>query len=160
MKGLLLVLIALALTGCDRLPTAANKARAAVKQLLNDPYSAKFEDVHDSPDGKTVCGFVNAKNAMSAYVGLTRFMFDKGKRQAVIVTPPQDNDFRLMWLQIQGAGGGDTDYYVQIGLRCDAVVAWNSACGGSEPALVNELCKYVDSAPAMYGMLQSKFGRD
>lgn len=45
---------------------------APIKQLLKDPYSAKFTSVSERDDG-TVCGLVNAKNSYGAYVGRQPF---------------------------------------------------------------------------------------
>lgn len=50
----------------------------AVKDLLNDPYSAKFEDVKTVPNG-AVCGFVNAKNKFGAYTGKKLFAIYEGR---------------------------------------------------------------------------------
>lgn len=43
-----------------------------VKNLLKDPYTAKFHDVKDFGEG-VICGSVNAKNSMGAYTGKEPF---------------------------------------------------------------------------------------
>lgn len=45
-----------------------------VRQSLNDPESARFENVTFNPTTKFGCGLVNAKNRMGGYVGFTSFM--------------------------------------------------------------------------------------
>lgn len=49
-------------------------AMAAVKGMLKDPESAQFSGLWVGPEGKYVCGEVNAKNAMGGYVGKQAFM--------------------------------------------------------------------------------------
>src|SRR6266481_974535 len=46
------------------------QAKDIVKDILSDPYSAKFEDVRVVGDAPhlMVCGFVNAKNKLGGYV--------------------------------------------------------------------------------------------
>jgi hypothetical protein len=50
-------------------------AKRAVLAVLKDPSSAQFEDVKGGEvnGDPTVCGKVNAKNAMGGYVGFKRF---------------------------------------------------------------------------------------
>ena len=50
----------------------------AVKDLLADPYSAKFEKVQTVRPG-VVCGTVNSKNQYAAYTGPKLFMIVDGK---------------------------------------------------------------------------------
>ncbi len=58
-------------------PEDPNVARAkqAVLQALKDPGSAQFQDVNggEVKGDITVCGKVNAKNAMGGYVGFRQF---------------------------------------------------------------------------------------
>lgn len=49
------------------------KAKMKVRELLKDPYSAKFENLIIGKDG-FVCGSVNSKNSYGAYVGATLFV--------------------------------------------------------------------------------------
>jgi len=46
-----------------------------VRQSLNDPESARFEEVTYNAKTKFGCGRVNAKNRMGGYVGFARFVF-------------------------------------------------------------------------------------
>jgi hypothetical protein len=68
----------LMVVGCSEESRAITAAQDAVKRELNDPYSARFERVrYIAPKPGTfvshVCGFVNAKNAFGAYVGMRPF---------------------------------------------------------------------------------------
>lgn len=50
-------------------------AEQAVKRILNDPESAQFRDMRVYT--LSVCGEVNAKNAMGGYVGFQRFIYQR-----------------------------------------------------------------------------------
>ncbi len=52
------------------------RAKAAVKEQLNDADSAKFRNlkVRNGDKGKIVCGEVNAKNRFGGYVGFQHFI--------------------------------------------------------------------------------------
>jgi hypothetical protein len=80
------LLVILLLAGCEFIPgTAAYRearARDAVTQALIDPSSAQFRNVDDR-DG-AVCGEVNGKNRMGAYVGFVRFYVDTASWRAVL----------------------------------------------------------------------------
>lgn len=63
--------------------------KTLVKSSLKDPDSAKFDDIKYFPETKAGCGYVNAKNSMGGYVGLTRFIAsDSGD---VSFEPPDDS---------------------------------------------------------------------
>ena len=51
------------------------KAQSAVKDSLNDPGSAHFKGLYMASNGghQYVCGHVNAKNRLGAFVGFTQF---------------------------------------------------------------------------------------
>jgi hypothetical protein len=70
--------------GCDQLPgsDAASEAHAkrAVAALLIDGKSAEFRNVRVIAEA--VCGEVNAKNKMGAYVGFSRFLVSTKTWQA------------------------------------------------------------------------------
>jgi hypothetical protein len=74
------------LWGCDFLPgTAAYqeaRAREAVAQTLIDPASAQFRNVESRSDA--VCGEVNGKNRMGAYVGFVRFYVETADWRAML----------------------------------------------------------------------------
>jgi hypothetical protein len=50
------------------------KVMDQVRGALNDPDSAKFQNVEFFPKTGAGCGLVNAKNKMGGYVGSTRFV--------------------------------------------------------------------------------------
>lgn len=54
-------------------------AKDAVLRVLKDPGSAQFQDINSSvvQGDQTVCGKVNAKNAMGGYVGFKMFCWTK-----------------------------------------------------------------------------------
>jgi hypothetical protein len=53
------------------------RAKAQLGKFLFDPYSAQFDDVREinTAIGEMVCGLVNAKNRMGAYVGRKPFYY-------------------------------------------------------------------------------------
>ena len=54
-------------------PQEESAVTAALKDSLKDPDSAKVSGVKISADGKTACGFVNAKNSFGGYTGNSAF---------------------------------------------------------------------------------------
>jgi len=81
MRALSATAIAAALvSACDLIPgTDANlekRAKDRAAQLLIDPSSAQFRNVEARE--KAVCGEINGKNRMGAYVGFSRFYVDVG----------------------------------------------------------------------------------
>ena len=74
---IILVIAALtaALAACEQLPGAVNEAKREVRRNLIDPTSAIFESVYENHKTGAVCGFVNAKNRMGAYVGANPFVY-------------------------------------------------------------------------------------
>jgi hypothetical protein len=71
---------------CDGLPGTGSyreeKAKRSVSEQLLDPTSAQFRNVQSR--GDSVCGEVNAKNKIGAYVGFRRFVVDTATYSAVI----------------------------------------------------------------------------
>jgi hypothetical protein len=78
--------VALLLGGCQFIPGSdeaeISDARQRVTHDLLDADSAKFRDerVVKRPSGDLVCGEVNSKNRMGAYVGFAPYAFDTKKR--------------------------------------------------------------------------------
>lgn len=68
-----IILIAIAISGC-----AERQHENAVKSLLVDPDSAKFNETHISEDKRIACGSVNSKNRMGGYSGDMTFMVIDG----------------------------------------------------------------------------------
>jgi hypothetical protein len=83
---------ALLLGGCDFIPGTdsyqESKARDAVTRNLVDPSSAQFRNV--GVHGDLVCGEVNGKNRMGAYVGFQRFYVRTSNWDAIL-----DPEFNL-----------------------------------------------------------------
>ena len=77
-RGLSILGFAICIGGCEKIPgTDAYKIRiakeVAARELI-DPSSAQFRDLKVRDD--VVCGEINAKNRMGAYVGFKRFYAD------------------------------------------------------------------------------------
>src|SRR4051812_25042313 len=101
--------VALALAGCsspDPAQEAANNestkvaqyqvaAKDAMKAMLKDPDSAKYEDVRAVPlaGGYAFCGKVNSKNGFGGYTGYQRFV--AGPTMAA--TEDMVKDFPVLW---------------------------------------------------------------
>jgi hypothetical protein len=83
--------------GCQYIPGsteyAEEKAKEAAAALLNDPTSPLFESVRTGKDGETVCGRINGKNSMGAYVGYSNFYAVpiNGSRYVASIEPPFDD---------------------------------------------------------------------
>lgn len=80
------VAVALLCVGCDAIPGTSSyreaKAKRAVAEQLIDPTTAQFRNLQVR--GDHVCGEVNGKNKMGAYVGFTRFVVDTTEYEAQI----------------------------------------------------------------------------
>jgi len=68
------VKVALILVALAALSACSDKPEERVRELLNDPDSAKFSDVGTA--GKFTCGFVNGKNTLGAYAGKRAFIVE------------------------------------------------------------------------------------
>lgn len=82
------IAIALASSACGA--SVQNEAQEAVARDLRDPASAQFRDVKIYP--KYVCGEVNGKNGVGAYVGFTRFWYNRETKEYAIDPRGQDGD--------------------------------------------------------------------
>lgn len=83
--------ICLLLAGCGYIPGTdarlIRQAESAIAYQLTDPGSAQFraERVIATRAGPMVCGEVNGKNQMGAYVGFRPFTFAGSAKSAVIL---------------------------------------------------------------------------
>ena len=85
-KALLCTTPLLSCAGCNALlGTSEEKAKRAVTEQLIDPTSAQFRNVHSL--GESVCGEVNGKNKMGAYVGFRRFVVSTSTYDAPVQFP-------------------------------------------------------------------------
>lgn len=131
------IALAALLGGCDLVPGSGayreNQARAAAAQLLIDPASAQFRNVADR-DG-AVCGEINGKNRMGAYVGFTRFYVDTARWEAAL--DPQHDYSRLASARrlCASIGGSSCDDEAEEEIkRLDQQVfdgLWDARCRGS-----------------------------
>lgn len=73
----------LVLAGCNAANQRQEKlieaAKASVSAQLLDPTSPLFSEVTANAAGTNVCGLVNGKNRLGAYVGSKRFMYSAGQ---------------------------------------------------------------------------------
>lgn len=91
LRNAIAVIPAVVLASCQYVPgteqNAIYKARKAVEYGLTDPTSPLFRNervVQLDREKKAVCGEVNAKNRMGAYVGFTPFAYDIATGKAVL----------------------------------------------------------------------------
>lgn len=144
----------LALVACG----SHNEAKEAVKRLLNDPESAQFSDMQDGKGKGDVCGMVNAKNRMGGYVGKTPFLFEKRTEMAVIVKPPEDSDFRSLWLGIKL--NNFSEDLTKVLMQCRAVDQWDAVCGTPLPQPTHPFCPVVQGdAGAIYSKLRDAYDK-
>lgn len=130
---------ALSLAACTEESAKKVRAEDAVKAFLNDPGSATFENVQPGKTDRHICGTVNAKNRMGAYVGKTPFVyteFSPSNGFAVLMNgSPTDLDFKLL--------PHHPDKHAQLDkleAQCRAVEHWNNGCAISLIPL-HRLCK-------------------
>lgn len=116
-----------------------SEAQAGVKAILSDPESAQFTGLASGPDGN-VCGLVNAKNRMGGYVGATPFAYQKNIRFTAIVASPDENDFRMLWLDLQAGGSRFEKSFKELSYRCHYIARWKDVCGTEYPMHRHRLC--------------------
>lgn len=92
-------LIAVALAGCGKEPTPEQlkafkevKAQGAIKQLLKDPDSAKFQNMNG------MCGEVNSKNSFGAYTGYQKFIASPDL--VVLENETPEETFQEVWANL------------------------------------------------------------
>jgi hypothetical protein len=83
-------------------PTVATKAntllaRAAAKQMLKDPESARFS--LEIQHAEAVCGFVNSKNSYGGYVGESPYIYVNATRDVFILQHGGSDDQRIALLK-------------------------------------------------------------
>lgn len=124
-------------SGCDLVPgTAAyeeKRARGAAAQMLIDPGSAQFRNVASRETA--ICGEINGRNRMGAYVGFTRFWVDTSSWRAAL-DPQFDHDrlvtARRLCASIGGASCTDeTELYLERAEQDLFDSAWEARCEGS-----------------------------
>lgn len=108
MRGwVLLLALALPVSGCSKDASAIYTAKAMAKEQLKDPSSARFRGeyvVRRPPDAKglmevAVCGLIDGKNGFGAYSGGTRYVahgFDGSSGQSMFDVIVDDGSKRSM----------------------------------------------------------------
>ena len=126
MKTIMTAMLAsLMIAGCG---IQEGPAKDAVKAMLNDPDSAKFEGLQAGITSGDVCGYVNAKNRMGGYVGKTPFYYVKSDKSAGIVQPLTDNDFKMLQYDLE-YNPSSPDSYVKVELGCEDSAKLKTFCG-------------------------------
>lgn len=90
--------------------TIKNLISVVTKDLL-DPTAAQFRGLQH-PSGqytlhpeRTICGFVNGKNAFGGYVGFRPFTYDKIRKEATVYEKKDDPSFdKLAFMPIKRTG--------------------------------------------------------
>lgn len=85
-------------------PSTVRSAKAAVARDMRDPGSVQFRDVTRGFEGR-VCGEVNAKNAMGAYVGFRRFVWSE--REGVYLGSDDERGNDHFWVDLCTPAGDD-----------------------------------------------------
>lgn len=83
-RALLSIGMLAALASGARADPLAN-AEAAVRAVLSDPGSARFEEVRARPGA--VCGFVSARNGHGGYGAPVLFVYAAAERRAYVLDP-------------------------------------------------------------------------
>jgi hypothetical protein len=126
---------------CDRVPgTPQNRARVALKPYLIDPSSAKIEIIKASAE--SVCGTVNAKNRMGAYVGAMPFVVESKYSDPVVFSEPTIFDFTL-WNDSPNSSSG-REAYQRLENGCTFRSRWAASCDSSTANAImvdEQLCR-------------------
>lgn len=75
------------------------RGKDAVRELLKDPDSAEFRNVHFSrgqDDIPMTCGEVNARNSFGGYAGYQHFI-SGGRPELTFINDGSIQDFRALW---------------------------------------------------------------
>ena len=166
----------MALAGCEYFPTQENIAKQAVRELLIDPSSGKFDHVFKGKAEGSVCGRVNAKNRMGAYSGKSAWFFEPvggerfaedlrdlrrigtGRMGGATIVPdlPTDSDFRMYYHSI-GSTNERRDMYMELRQKCDAPKIWEAVCGTSLTSNLNRFCSLMGSPKEFVTALRTEF---
>ena len=153
-KVLLAALACAALAGCG----PQSEAKNALKKLLNDPDSAQFSELQAGQQTGDVCGLFNAKNRMGGYVGSTPFFYQKATQTVAIAKPPEDSDFRMLYLSIGRASFSDD--YSKVSTQCRIMDQWRDICKTPHPQNNHQLCSALEAGGSgLYAKLRSLYER-
>jgi hypothetical protein len=106
------------LTGCES--QEIRDAKRAASHDLFDPTSAQFREVRVGFDGN-VCGELNSKNRLGAYVGFHRFVWH-ATRGLYVATNPEDEG-QAFWADACVPAGPSRSATIEAGKRADSI-AW------------------------------------
>jgi hypothetical protein len=125
--GLVSLTASIALYGCDKIPgTTIYKAHKLIASMMFDPDAVRFKNEVSNSSVGSVCGEVNGKNRMGAYVGFTRYIYSDPGVAEVSDGPPDFESYIR-----------DTDpyneytfkeVYTKLANACRFVDAWKSQC--------------------------------
>lgn len=149
---LVIAAMAATLTACEQLPGAVNEAKREVRRNLIDPTSARFESVYENHKTGAVCGFVNAKNRMGAYVGAKPFVYEKSSGATLVQEPPTDREFERYFDNIEYAEAGD---YMKLEEKCKSVALWQSKCSSSTYMGESKYCALVNDGKSMMDLYEA-----
>jgi len=139
----LIVLIVVALAVPGALPFGP-KARAheAIKKGLFDPTSPLFSE-EVIGDNEMVCGFVNAKNRMGAYVGATPYLYVTDNVASTLPSTPKEALRKFLHSDLNDADWKENLQNVYN--ECAFVDLWKSGCvsHGSNPLNDEGVCQAV-----------------
>lgn len=126
LRTAVLAVLTMAIASCDRIPgTREHEARRALELYLFDPWSAKITVF--PAQTAALCGTVNAKNRMGAYVGARLFMVAPSSTKAVVFSDsPTISTYRTWQNSPQSSDGQDA--YNQMEDGCDFKINWAKSC--------------------------------
>jgi hypothetical protein len=148
----LLTTVALAL-----LVACSPQHEKAVKQLLNDPESARFSEVTQGVLVGDVCGYVNAKNMMGGYAGKTPFYY-RASGETAVIPPIEDRDFRTFFWNMTSSDSERR--FTELSQRCTAAGQWKGVCGFDHPGGAHRLCGTIlqnGNTARLYLILEKEF---
>lgn len=134
------------LAACERLPGVVNEAKREVRRSLIDPSSAQFESVYQNSQTGAVCGLVNAKNRMGAYVGAIPFVYEPSSGVTLVPEPPTEREFERYFESIKYA---EVEDYMALEDKCKAVALWQTKCGSSAYSRTNQYCVLINDGKSM-----------
>ncbi|WGM40989.1 hypothetical protein [Caulobacter sp. NIBR1757] len=133
-------ILALTLPACDLIPgTPRNQAREALRGMMFDPGAAKIEFVAETADA--VCGTVNGKNRMGAYVGASPFVFRKSIGYVEVYGGDvEGSDLRMLSLTDTDDPDWDKSYG-EIDAKCRFPKTWKAMCGVAPGPTESDICQ-------------------
>lgn len=132
--------LAIVLAGCDALPgTAEWRAHQAVRAMLKDPGSARFNGDHQAETkiGAVVCGTVNARTPMGGYAGASPYLFKDVTGVAAILQDPPDLGPYVRATSYSSDTSSHDDFD-KVQYACGFVEDWLQYCPAPERAAMEQ----------------------